>query len=61
MSDVREVTEWHEAMEGTLTVAGERLSDAMDDLIEASGIPNLAFRAIALADRLIRWIARLAN
>lgn len=44
MSDVREVTEWHEAMEGSLTVAGERLSDAMDELIEASGVPRLALR-----------------
>lgn len=32
MSDVREVSEWHDAMEGTLTVAGERLNDALSDL-----------------------------
>ncbi|WP_147251335.1 hypothetical protein [Microbacterium sp. H6] len=61
MSDVREVTEWHEAMEGTLTVAGERLGDEMDDLIEASGIPKLAFRVVILADRFLRWITRSAD
>lgn len=41
VSDVREVSEWHEAMEGSLTVAGERLSDSMDALLEASGVPKV--------------------
>lgn len=53
MSDVREVSEWHEAMEGSLTVAGEQLSDAVDALVEASGIP-------AAVVRLIDWLARHA-
>lgn len=51
MSDVREVTEWHEAMEGTLTVAAERMNDALDALVAASGIP-------AAILRIIRWLAR---
>lgn len=46
MSDVREVSEWHEAMEGSLTVAGERLSDAMADLIEATGMPAAMVRVV---------------
>lgn len=56
MSDVREVTEWHEAMEGSLTVAGERLSDAMDELIEATGVPRLVLRIVGFLSALIeRW------
>ena len=46
MSDVREVSEWHEAMEGSLTVAGERLSDAMADLINATGMPAAMVRVV---------------
>lgn len=54
MSDVREVTEWHEAMEGTLTVAVGQLSDAMDELIEASGIPRLMIRIIRFVSRWVK-------
>lgn len=51
MSDVREVTEWHEAMEGTLTVAGEDLNDALYDLWIATGIPTVL-------DNMLRWVGR---
>lgn len=54
MSDVREVSEWHDAMEGTLTVAAERLNDAYDALIEATGIPKLI-------TKFLEFIARRLN
>lgn len=59
MSDVREVNGHHEAMEGTLRVAAERLEDAFDELAKATGIPATLAKlldAIATHPRAIRTL-----
>lgn len=50
MSDIREVTEWHDAAEGTFTVAGERIQDAINDIIEAMGISRVLYAIVIAAD-----------
>lgn len=51
MSDVREVTEWHEAMEGSFTVAAEDLDDAIYDFWIATGVPTVL-------NKILKWMER---
>jgi len=46
MSDVREVSEYHEWHAGTLYGIGESIDDAMRELIEATGFPRIIRRIL---------------
>lgn len=46
MSDVREVSEYHEWYAGTLYGIAECIDNELHALIDASGIPKLALRIL---------------